>query len=117
MRDWVFVEDNAAALIAILERGEVGQSYDVAGHHEYTNRRLVERICEILDQLLPDSPYRPHHHLMESVQDRPGHDFRYSIEGRKLRFELGWNPKVSFEEGLQRTVRWYLAHPQLFSSS
>jgi dTDP-glucose 4,6-dehydratase len=110
VRDWLFVDDHAAALLAILGRGRVGRTYLVGARAERTNLDLVHTLCAILDELLPDSPHRPHAQLIRFVADRPGHDRRYAIDPTRLEVELGWRPSRSLEEGLRATVAWYLAH-------
>jgi dTDP-glucose 4,6-dehydratase len=108
VRDWLYVEDHADALLLVLERGAVGRSYNVGGENERTNLELVRAICAILDRLRPDAA--PHDRLIAFVADRPGHDMRYAIDPARIREELGWRPSVTVEEGLERTVRWYLAN-------
>jgi dTDP-glucose 4,6-dehydratase len=108
VRDWLFVDDHARALLDILEKGQVGESYNVGGRCEVTNLELVRLICETLDDLLPLSPYRPHASLIRFVNDRPGHDLRYAIDCSKIERELGWSPTVSLKTGVEKTVRWYL---------
>jgi dTDP-glucose 4,6-dehydratase len=110
VRDWLFVDDHAAALVAILGRGRVGRTYLVGARAERTNLDLVHTLCAILDELLPHSPHRPHARLIRFVADRPGHDRRYAIDPTRLEVELGWRPSRSLEEGLRATVAWYLAH-------
>ena len=110
VRDWVFVEDYAAALVSILGHGRIGESYNVGGDVEMTNIAVVRRICAILDERLPESPHHPHADLIEFVADRPGHDLRYAMDSGKVEAELGWRPTVDFDTGLYRTVEWYLAH-------
>jgi dTDP-glucose 4,6-dehydratase len=108
VRDWLYVEDHADALLLVLERGALGRSYNIGGENERTNLELVQTICDILDRLEPrDTPYRD---LITFVRDRPGHDARYAIDPTRLRDELGWRPSVTVEEGLEKTVRWYLDH-------
>ena len=104
-RDWLHVEDHARALRLVLERGRVGEKYNVGGDAERTNIDVVRRICTILDVI---DPTRRHADLIEFVADRPGHDLRYAIDASKIRRELGWKPLESFESGLEKTVRWYL---------
>ncbi|GIX12312.1 MAG: hypothetical protein KatS3mg118_0271 [Paracoccaceae bacterium] len=106
VRDWLYVEDHAEALLMVLERGRVGETYNIGGNAEARNIDLVTMICAILDELRPDGA--PHARLIRFVPDRPGHDFRYAIDAGKIRAELGWQPSVTLEEGLRRTVRWYL---------
>lgn len=108
VRDWLYVDDHARALRTVLERGQVGQTYNIGGHNEKTNLEVVHAICALLDELAPDSPHRPHANLITYVPDRPGHDKRYAIDAGKIGRELGWTPEESFETGLRKTVQWYL---------
>jgi dTDP-glucose 4,6-dehydratase len=108
VRDWLFVEDHARALIDVLRRGRVGETYNIGGHNERTNLEVVHLICALLDELLPDSPFCPHASLIQFVEDRPGHDLRYAIDAGKIERELGWRPAETFETGLRKTVEWYL---------
>jgi dTDP-glucose 4,6-dehydratase len=108
IRDWLFVEDHARALFAVLERGRIGESYNVGGRNELRNIDLVKILCRVLDDLRPDSPHAPHEKLIHFVADRPGHDLRYAIDAGKIERELGWTPDVSVEQGMRHTVRWYL---------
>jgi dTDP-glucose 4,6-dehydratase len=108
VRDWLFVEDHCDAILAVLERGRPGETYNVGGGSEVTNLELVRSICALLDEYLPDSPHRPHARLIAHVADRPGHDRRYAIDHTKLQTELGWRPRSDLAAGLRRTVRWYL---------
>ena len=107
VRDWLYVDDHARALHAVLTRGEAGQSYNIGGDGERSNLEVVTAICKLLDELLPGSPARPHAGLITFVEDRPGHDRRYAIDASKIRRELGWRPRETFETGLRRTVAWY----------
>jgi len=108
VRDWLYVEDHVEALLAVVERGAVGRSYNVGGNNERRNIDLVRTICAILDELRPgDDPYDK---LITFVTDRPGHDMRYAIDASRIEAELGWKPSVSVEEGLRKTVEWYLAN-------
>lgn len=109
VRDWLYVDDHADALLAVAERGGLGESYNIGGHNEKTNIEVVKGICAILDELRPD-PAGPHERLISYVTDRPGHDARYAIDAGKIGRELGWRPKETFETGLHRTVEWYLAN-------
>ena len=93
-----------------MTRGRVGESYNVGANAERTNIAVVHEICALLDELVPQSPFRPHQHLITFVPDRPGHDQRYALDASKLRRELCWEPKISFEGGLRKTVEWYLAN-------
>jgi len=108
IRDWLYVEDHCRAILEVLENGTVGQVYNIGGHNEKTNLEVVHTLCNILDEMVPDSPYRPHKSLITFVEDRPGHDRRYAIDAGKIKKELGWVPRESFETGLQKTVCWYL---------
>ena len=108
IRDWLFVEDHCRAIEAVLESGEIGETYNVGGCNQRSNREVVEAICALLDELVPDSPYKPHAQLITSVQDRPGHDRRYAIDATKIQQAIGWQPLESFETGLRKTVLWYL---------
>jgi dTDP-glucose 4,6-dehydratase len=108
VRDWLYVEDHARALHAILSHGRPGESYNVGGDGERTNLEVVTAICALLDEMLPNSPHRPHAKLIAFVADRPGHDRRYAMDWTKLRDDLGWRPRESFETGLRQTVAWYL---------
>ena len=105
-RDWLFVEDHAEALLLVLERGRPGRSYNIGAEAEMRNIDLVRFLCAEMDQLRPKGA--PHDRLITFVADRPGHDRRYAIDPGRLRAELGWRPSVGVEEGLRRTLRWYL---------
>ena len=106
VRDWLHVDDHVAALMAVLEGGRPGETYNIGGDSERTNLQLVKTICEALDELVPAE--RPYHQLITFVEDRPGHDLRYAIDAGKIRNELGWKPKRTFEAALRETVEWYL---------
>ncbi len=108
IRDWLYVEDHARALHCVLEKGRLGETYNIGGHNEQTNLQVVHALCDLLDELIPDSSHRPHKELINYVQDRPGHDQRYAIDAGKIQRDLGWVPQESFETGLRKTVRWYL---------
>jgi dTDP-glucose 4,6-dehydratase len=108
IRDWLFVDDHAQALTLVLERGRVGESYNIGGKSERRNIDVVGTICDAMDQLRPRPNGTSHRKLISFVADRPGHDFRYAIDFAKLNAELGWSPKYSFEQGLLTTVKWYL---------
>jgi len=110
VRDWLYVEDHCRAIWRVLEAGAPGEVYNVGGNSERTNLEVIETLCALLDERLPESPHRPHAQLKTFVTDRPGHDRRYAIDASKLRRELGWEPAHSFETGLARTLDWYLAH-------
>lgn len=106
VRDWLHVEDHALALIAVLKQGRLGETYNIGGGAERQNIDVVRGICGLLDEIRPGQ--RPHADLITFVADRPGHDLRYAIDSSKIRQELGWVPRESFESGLAHTVRWYL---------
>ncbi len=106
IRDWLFVEDHAEALLLVVQKGAVGRTYNIGGENEARNIDLVEMICSILDRLRPGAP--PYADLIRFVSDRPGHDLRYAIDPTRIREELGWRPSVTLEQGLEKTVRWYL---------
>lgn len=111
IRDWLFVDDHAAALLLVLARGRLGETYNVGGHGERQNLAVVEAICDAVDELAPPLPSgAPRRSLIRFVEDRPGHDFRYAIDDSKISSELGWRPDQSFESGLKHTVSWYLNH-------
>ncbi len=106
VRDWLYVEDHADALLTVLRRGRLAETYNIGGENEARNIDLVRTICGILDRMRPDGA--PHERLIAFVTDRPGHDLRYAIDPSKIRDELGWRPSVTLEEGLRRTVTWFL---------
>lgn len=108
VRDWLYVGDHAEALKLVLEKGKVGETYNVGGMCELKNIDVVQKLTRILDELLPESKFRPHANLIEYVTDRAGHDFRYAIDCSKITRELGWKPKENFESGLTKTIEWYL---------
>ncbi|AUH65681.1 dTDP-glucose 4,6-dehydratase [Paracoccus zhejiangensis] len=106
IRDWLYVEDHAVALLLVAEKGELGRSYNIGGENEARNIDLVRTICAHMDEMNPAGA--PHERLITFVTDRPGHDRRYAIDPTRIRDELGWRPSVTVEEGLRRTVSWYL---------
>jgi dTDP-glucose 4,6-dehydratase len=108
VRDWLHVEDHAEALTLVLRKGRPGETYNVGGDSERRNIDVVRAICRLLDELLPSSANRPHEKLIQFVTDRPGHDARYAIDASKIKTELGWQPRHSFDSGLRDTVRWFL---------
>lgn len=113
IRDWLYVEDHARALLDVFERGGIGETYNIGGHNEMKNLEVVERICALLEELAADrkpegvAAYRD---LVTFVTDRPGHDLRYAIDASKIERDLGWTPRETFDTGLRRTVQWYLEH-------
>ncbi|KFI28475.1 dTDP-glucose 4,6-dehydratase [Haematobacter missouriensis] len=106
VRDWLYVEDHADALLLVVQKGEIGRSYNIGGENEAKNIDLVRMICRILDEKHPEGA--PHEQLITFVSDRPGHDLRYAIDPSRIREELGWRPSVTLEQGLEKTVQWYL---------
>ena len=106
IRDWLYVEDHVEALLLIAEKGEVGNSYCIGGFGERTNKEVQLQICNILDEVDPKE--FPHATLIKNVSDRPGHDHRYAINSDLIQNKLGWTPKITFEEGLKKTINWYL---------
>ena len=108
VRDWLYVDDHARALLTVLQRGQVGEKYNVGGRNERSNLDVVTRICAIVDQRLPDQV--PRRSLIRFVEDRPGHDQRYAIDATKLERELGWKAKEDFESGIEKTIDWFLAN-------
>jgi len=109
VRDWLYVEDHADALLLVLEKGKIGRSYNIGGENERTNLELVQTLCATLDKKRP-KPNGSYADQIIFVTDRPGHDARYAIDPARIRQELGWRPSVTVEEGLRRTVEWYLAN-------
>ena len=112
IRDWLYVEDHARALVKVVTEGEVGETYNIGGHNERKNIEVVKTICAILDDLVPEKPssITNYEDLITYVTDRPGHDVRYAIDASKIERELGWTPIETFESGIRKTVEWYLAN-------
>jgi len=108
VRDWLFVDDHVRALLLVLERGRLGEEYNIGGNSEKKNIEVVHELCALMDELVPAG--KPHARLITYVQDRPGHDARYAIDAGKIRTELGWQPQETFAGGLRKTVQWYLEH-------
>ncbi len=108
VRDWLYVDDHAEALILAAEKGEVGESYNIGGWNERRNIDVVRAICALVDELAPDAAIGPRERLITYVADRPGHDWRYAIDASKIKRDLGWSPAETFESGLRKTVAWYL---------
>jgi len=108
VRDWLYVEDHAEALLCVLQKGALGRSYNIGGENERSNLDLVQTLCAILDGKRPRGDGKPYADQIAYVTDRPGHDARYAIDPSRIRDELGWRPSVTVEEGLERTVQWYL---------
>lgn len=108
VRDWLYVGDHAKALLTVLNKGKVGETYNIGGHNEMQNIQVVKTICSLLDQLKPREDGQAYEKQITFVADRPGHDLRYAIDASKIERELGWTPEESFETGLRKTVQWYL---------
>jgi dTDP-glucose 4,6-dehydratase len=109
VRDWLYVGDHVEALWQVLSRGRVGETYNIGGNNEWPNLRIVEFICDIMDRLAPQLGGNSRR-LISFVKDRPGHDRRYAIDATKIKQELGWTPGYTFEQGIDKTIRWYLAN-------
>jgi dTDP-glucose 4,6-dehydratase len=116
IRDWLYVEDHVRALLTVLELGKAGETYNIGGNNEKTNIELVTKICRILDEILNDEKKLKHEDLIKYVADRPGHDIRYAIDASKIRNELGFTPKHNFEEGIRKTVEWYVHNSEWCST-
>ena len=116
VRDWLFVDDHCSAIRTVLERGQLGETYNVGGNSERNNMHVVETICDLVDELRPDAKIGSRRKLIKFVTDRPGHDRRYAIDARKIASELAWQPSVKFEQGLRNTVEWYLNHSEWVES-
>jgi len=112
IRDWLYVEDHVRALVLVLEKGMVGETYNIGSRNELKNLDLVKLICQIIDEFTPKENIKSHVELIKFVTDRPGHDLRYAIDPTKLEQELNWKPSVSFETGLRKTVKWYLENQE-----
>ncbi|MDW1889886.1 dTDP-glucose 4,6-dehydratase [Vibrio sp. 1733] len=114
IRDWLFVEDHARALYKVVNKGEVGETYNIGGHNEKANIEVVKTICALLEELRPNKPagVESYESLITYVKDRPGHDVRYAIDATKIAQELGWTPEETFESGIRKTVEWYLNNQQ-----
>jgi dTDP-glucose 4,6-dehydratase len=110
VRDWLYVEDHCHAIMTVLERGRVGETYNVGGWNEMANLDVVRNICGILDELRPRADGASYSTQITFVKDRPGHDRRYAIDARKIERELGWRPRETFETGIRKTIQWYLDH-------
>lgn len=116
VRDWLYVEDHCDAIATVMEKGEIGDVYNIGGRCEKPNIEIVKTICSLLDEMIPSSPFTPHSSLITFVKDRPGHDRRYAIDCTKIENELGWKPRETFESGLKKTIEWYLDNPEWVKS-
>lgn len=120
IRDWLYVEDHCRAILRIVRQGKIGETYTVGGRSEKNTLEVIHPVCDILEEMVPAAQnprlggqgLNRYHDLITFVKDRPGHDRRYAIDCSKIENELGWRPTVSFEEGMRKTVRWYLDHPE-----
>jgi len=112
IRDWLYVSDHCQALSDVLERGRAGETYNIGGSNQPTNLEIIQKICAIMDTILTESPYKPHKQLIKFVEDRPGHDRRYAMDITKIITKIGWRPHENLDSGLEKTVRWYLDHPE-----
>ena len=112
IRDWLYVEDHCDAINTILQKGTIGETYNVGGNNEIKNIQIVEVICDVLNDIYPAGSGKSYHELITFVKDRPGHDFRYAIDASKLKKEIGWEPKESFNTGIQKTIEWYLKNEE-----
>lgn len=110
IRDWIHVDDHCEAIWKVLEKGYIGERYNIGGDNQYTNLEVVDMICDILEELRPESVFRPFSALKKFVPDRPGHDYRYAMNINKIKSELDWQPRYTLLDGLYKTVRWYLNH-------
>jgi len=110
IRDWLFVEDHCSAICRLMEKGTLGETYNIGGWNEMTNLKVVQTLCSILDKLTPRSDGKSYSSQITYVTDRPGHDRRYAIDASKIERELGWRPAETFESGIQKTVEWYLSN-------
>jgi len=110
VRDWLYVEDHCKAIYKVIEKGKPGQTYNIGGNNEITNIQIVNTICAILDKEIPLKSGKLYKESIIFVEDRPGHDFRYAVNSTKIKKELGWDPKESFESGIQKTILWYLSN-------
>lgn len=117
IRDWLYVEDHASALYTVVNKGEIGETYNIGGHNEKANIEVVKTICSLLEELVPNKPQGivQYQDLITYVTDRPGHDVRYAIDATKIAAELGWKPAETFESGIRKTVEWYLNNEKWWS--
>jgi dTDP-glucose 4,6-dehydratase len=116
IRDWLYVEDHCQAIWEIIKRGKTGETYNIGGNCEMENLSLVQMLCDMVDELAPAKHKTSRRELITFVKDRPGHDRRYAIDATKLKNELGWTPKTDLKSGLQKTIAWYMEHPDWVNS-
>lgn len=116
IRDWLFVEDHCEAVYLLLENGLIGETYNIGGNCEISNIKTVKIICEALDKLRPRANMKKYFDLVRFVKDRPGHDFRYSVDFSKIRDQLGWFPKINFQSGIRKTIEWYINNSKWVNS-
>lgn len=108
VRDWLYVEDHCRAILSVLEKGRIGETYNIGGHNEKSNLEIVHTICDLLDRKQPRNDGKPYREQISFVKDRPGHDRRYAIDASKMKNNLGWVPAETFESGIEKTIQWYL---------
>jgi dTDP-glucose 4,6-dehydratase len=108
VRDWLYVEDHCSAILSVLEKGKIGETYNIGGHNEKSNLEIVYKICDLLDKARPRGTGKSYREQITYVKDRPGHDRRYAIDASKIKNELGWVPSETFESGIEKTIQWYL---------
>ena len=108
IRDWLYVDDHCEAIYHVIKNAKVGETYNVGGDNQPTNLEIIKRVCEVLDEMYPESENFPHESLITYVKDRPGHDRRYAMNINKIGRDLGWEPKTGLHEGLAKTVKWYI---------
>ncbi len=117
VRDWLYVEDHCAAILTVLEKGKLGETYNIGGNNEKQNIEIVQTVCDLIDTNVgPLEGGKSRRSLIQFVKDRPGHDRRYAIDATRIKKELGWVPSVTFEEGISRTIQWYLEHTEWMAS-
>jgi dTDP-glucose 4,6-dehydratase len=108
VRDWLYVDDHVRAILKVLDKGRIGETYNIGADTEKENIEVVHALCLLIDEIFPQSPFRPHFQLVRHVEDRLGHDRHYAINSSKLKIELGWLPEENFESGLKKTINWYI---------
>ncbi len=108
IRDWLYVDDHVRGILTVLDKGCMGETYNIGGLNEWKNIDIVNKLCELMDEFLPESVHKPHANLITHVADRPGHDLRYAIDASKIENDLGWTPEETIESGIRKTVKWYL---------